>query len=925
MRSLRFFRKFGICLSFLFGFALSSSVSAALPGSDVESDADVDLQLGIDRPIRSLNKDSKNQADQNEMEGDLNLESDRDAKPQLQNRSEKKSDDSALPRSLNQFEQSIQDRLNKQNRFLEDEGEIRSRKEKVGQENQVNTKSSSTRTDQTKSRSTKKSRALKLSDQDIDADLDEFYEEEEPSSVEAIFMGRFPDTISRDLKQFGYDVFLKREDEKPKRDSFTPLEDVPISQDYIVGPGDSFVVNVWGGSNFTKALTVRRDGSVFIPKVGVLKVAGLSYKAVEAAIVKRISSLLSGVRVHVSMDTIRSIDVFVIGEVNRPGTYSMPSTSTPMNALFHAGGAKKNGSLRNVKLLRNNKEIATIDLYDFLILGKNSGNQQLQSQDVIFVPVIGSVAAVAGNVKRPAIYELRKGDNLWSAIQMAGGLSFTGTTGRLSSERVRANKERVTRDFQIPENFNQLTKQDITKTDLDSAVEDGDFIKIFPVLDTVRGTVFLRGHAKRPGPYEFKTGMKLKDVIGSFDDLKAQPYTKFLQIVRTIPPKDDKQSLFVDLQKLFNGDESANLALQDRDQIIIFSESELNLKERVSITGKVNKPGDYYFFEGMRLRDLIYMAGNLKQEAYLANAEIARYIVKTDELKFDRIQVNLKDVFSGNEKMNPLLMPKDRILIQGIPNWYLQNFITLTGEVKFPGKYSFASNETLSSVLARAGGFTDRAFLPGAVFTRDSVRVIQEKSLKEQISRLEEALLQESAKPPSVGSSDYQNWAEASAARMSLLKNLKEVKPSGRMVIQIADLKQFKGDRYDITLEPKDTLNIPPIPSTVTIIGEVYNPTSMVFIGGKTVKYYLEKAGGTTINADNESIFVIRADGTVVSRRQNRGFLLRNFYQTEVERGDTILVPKDITRFSWLNATKDITEILFKIASTTGITITAFK
>lgn len=340
----------------------------------------------------------------------------------------------------------------------------------------------------------------------------------------------------------------------------------------------------------------------------------------------------------------------------------------------------------------------------------------------------------------------------------------------------------------------------------------------------------------------------------------------------------------------------------------------------------MNKPGDYYYFPGMHLRDLIFMAGNLKQDAYMASAEIGRYTIKKEGLQFDRIQANLNNLLvNGSEADNPALQAKDRVSIQGLPNWEFKNYIEIGGEVKYPGQYTFEPNERLSSVLSRAGGYTDKSFLPGAIFTRRSVKEIQQKSLAEQVNQLEKAILQESISPTSATTQDMQNFQEAVASRKALLDNLRRTKASGRMIIKLASLSELKEGRYDFILEPQDTLKIPPIPSTVTVMGEVYNQTSMIYVPGKTVKYYLDQTGGLTMNADADSIFVIRTDGSVVSRRQNRGFLLRNFYQTEIERGDTILVPKDIARFSWLNTTKDLTEILFKIASTTGITITAFK
>ncbi len=743
-------------------------------------------------------------------------------------------------------------------------------------------------------------------------------EREEFSPTEKLFFGKFPGAISRELKQFGYDLFNQ------ETENFMALENVPISPDYTVGPGDVFSINVWGSTNFSRKVTVRRDGSIFIPKIGTLSVWGLSYKEMNEKIEKKLSKFFSGVKVSIGLENIRMLNIFVVGEVEKPGSYTIPSTSTAINALFYAGGPTKRGSLRDVRIVRNNKEIAKVDLYDFLISGINS-RQQLQSQDVILVPVIGKVAAIAGNVKRPGIYEVKSDTSLFDAITLGGGLSFTGQIGRISLERVKENKERIVQDFHIPNDFKSLKREEAIQTDLGTKIQDGDLIQIFPILPTFSQTVYLRGHVKRPGSYEFKEGMTLKDLIPSYDALMPEPYTEYLQIIRTVPPKDELQAIFTSLGKLMKDDPQANVTLQDKDVVIVFSKDELNLREKVTVEGKVNKPGEYLYFEGMRLKDLLFMAGNLRDDAYLANAEIARYKVLDKELKFERLQVNLHHVLANDPKANIPLQPKDKIFIQGLPNWELENFIVLHGEVRFPGRYSFGPQERLSSILDRAGGFTERAFLPGAIFTRRSVKALQEQSLKEQISKLEEAVLQESVKSTQTTTENFQSYQEAIVARRAMLKNLQDVEATGRMVIRVSKLEDFKNSKFDIRLEPEDTLTIPPIPSVVSIQGEVFNPTSIVYDEGKTIQYYLNQAGGTTQNADNSNILLIHADGTVVSRSQNRGFLLRNFYQMKVERGDTILVPKDITRFSWLATTKDLTEILFKIASTTGITITAFK
>lgn len=741
-----------------------------------------------------------------------------------------------------------------------------------------------------------------------------------PSTIEQIFSGLYPSEVSKDLKQFGYDLF------NAEVANFTPLYDVPVSKDYVLGPGDTFTINVWGSNNFSHSVTVRADGSIFIPKIGTIAVWGKTFSQATRLIEKRLSDFFSGIKVNIAFDSIRSIDVFVVGEVHHPGRYTISSTSAVINALFHAGGPTKNGSLRQIKIMRENKEVATVDLYEFLIDGKIN-QQKLQSQDVILVPVIGKLAAIAGHAKRPGIYEWHQETTLYDLLMMAGGLKFTGYAGRLSLERVRQNRERITKDYNIPENISRITRAEALKTELAAKIEDGDLVSIFSILPERKGTVRLRGHVHREGAYEFKPGMRVSDVVKSFNDLKPEPYTQYVQIIRTVPPKDEKRSVFTSLDEIFKGNEAYNIALEDRDEIVVFSKEELNLREKVSIFGKVNRPGEYVYFSGMTLQDLIFMAGNLTQDAYKASAEIARFQLLENEMKADRIQVDLREVLSANPSANPKLEPKDRVSVYGLPNFEVSNYIDLEGEVQFPGRYSFLPGERLSSILKRAGGFTSKAFLEGAVFTRSSVKELQQQSLKEQITRLEEAILYEAINPGdgSASSQAMANQNEAIAARRALLRNLESAQATGRMILELEELDDFKGSRQDITLEGGDRLVVPLIPSVVNVMGEVFNQTSVVFVKGETVEYYLSRAGGITQNGDESSIFIIRANGSVVSKQQNRGFLLRDFMRTRIERGDTILVPKDISRFSWLATTKDITEILFKIASTTGITITAFK
>ncbi len=762
-----------------------------------------------------------------------------------------------------------------------------------------------------------------------DGDLFEKPASQKLSKVEEVLLGKFPLELFRDFKQFGYEAFLPRttEDSDDRQEQARNFfAEAPAGPDYIVGPGDELYLVAWGSNSFSVYLSVKKDGTVFLPRVGAIKVAGKTLKDAGDVVLKRLNSSYNGIKMRLSLETARNIPLYVVGEVETPGMYFVPATAGIVNALVQAGGVKKSGSLRRLEIVRANKTAHKVDLYNFLTKGQTA-SIDLQPHDVILIPVLRDVAAVTGGVRRPAIYELTEDTNLFDILQLSGGLSFSGYAGRLSLERVQQNKERVTKDFVLPPNVQNLTFEEAMKGDLRERLIDGDIVKIFPVLSEIRKTVFLRGHVRRPGAFEWRPGLKVLEVIPNFEILLPEPYTKYIQILRTVPPRDEKQSLFVNLENLLNGDASENLELLERDEVVVFSKAELDLRERVSIAGRVNKPGAYYYFQGMKLRDLLYMAGNLTRDANLATAEIARYSEVGDDFKVERLQVNLKEVISSPPLNNPELMPRDKILIQGVQNFEINNTVQVLGEVKFPGTYSFVPGERISAIIKRAGGYTPRAFLPGAVFTRKAVQAMQQKGLKEQVDRLEAAILQEDVNPTLKfqSSEDRAATMAAAASRNALLENMRNVKASGRMVVNFSELNTFVGNRFDIPLEGGDLIDIPATPSSVNVMGEVYTPTAMIFLPGKTIQYYLEKAGGPTSNGDKESIFLIRADGSVISRQQNRGFLLRNFYSVEVERGDSIFVPKDITRFSWLSATKDITEIIFQIATTTGITIAAFK
>ncbi|MDY6855919.1 MAG: SLBB domain-containing protein [Thermodesulfobacteriota bacterium] len=750
-------------------------------------------------------------------------------------------------------------------------------------------------------------------------------EDELMSEIEKGFaQEKIPQKISRKIKQFGYDFF-----HSTKVPGFAPLADALVGSDYIIGPGDSFTVSIWGRIDATFSLGVDRNGEITIPKVGVIKVWGLTFKELKETIHHELSKYYSGFRMNITMDRLRTIRVFLVGEAMTPGSYTFSSISTVYSALISAGGPSKKGSMRNIQLIRNGNLIKTIDLYDFLIKGDKSQDERLQSGDTIFIPVIGQVAGITGNVKRPAIYELNNVIKLEELINLAGGVTFMGYLQRIQVERIIGHHKKVIVDFDV--------SYDSQKEDLNTVLRDGDMVKVFPIFSKTRNIVYLEGHVKRPGGYEFKEGMKLLDVISSFDDLLPEPYLYYADITRLVPPDLHPEVRSFNLEKLLSKDPSQNIELKEYDKITIYSKESLETVPHVTVAGEVQSPGKYQLFKNMKVRDLIYAAGNLKRSAYMPEAEVTR-LVKDDKSVVSRtIKIDLGEVLKGNSEHNFVLLEDDYLFVRQIPKWYTDKTVKLKGEVKFPGVYAFSKGMRLSSVLERAGGFTEYSYLKGGFFTRKSAKKIQEERLRGFIDRLEEDILSTQARSAeaAISEKEIKGLEQSLKAKEQLLEKLSKARVTGRVVIVLDTLDKFKGSKYDLELEDGDTLTIPPMPGIVNVLGSVYNPTSIVYTKGKTVHFYLNKVGGATQDADEGNIYVIKADGTVVSKTQKSTFglswdsdgkrwLSGGFMSTRIDPGDTILVPSRVTQFVWKREIMEWTQILYQIAVSAGVLIAAF-
>lgn len=748
--------------------------------------------------------------------------------------------------------------------------------------------------------------------------------ETELSATEKLLSGELPSDVSTRLLQFGYDVF------RQSVSTFAPVTSVPVGSDYVIGPGDAFTLTMWGRADGQYPLEVNREGQILLPEVGALKVWGMKFGELEGYLQHELSRKYTDFKMSVTMNRLRTIQVFVVGAAQTPGTYTVSSLATVINALVAAGGPSKNGSLRTIRLSRSGQPPVTIDLYDFLLGGDKTKDARLQDGDTIFIPLLGAVVGVAGNVRRPAIYETRGLVTLQQALDLAGGVTAAGWLQRVQVERIENHQRRTVVDLDL----SAPVPAAHTATPADTPLKDGDVVKVFPVIAREDRIVTLEGHFFRPGKYEWKPGMRLKDILASYDVLLPQPNTEYGEIIRLIPPDLHPVTIPFNVGKLLAGEVSENIELAQYDTVRAFQWDE-RIAEKVTISGMVYEPNEYRLVPDMRLRDLIEVAGGLKKNAYVRTAEVTRRHISQEGMATETIEVNLEKVLAGDPENNILLHDYDYLVIRPIPDLQFGLTAEIAGEVRFPGVYPIQKQETLSSLIERAGGFTEEAYLRGAVFTRKSAMEVQRRRLDELVRQVEESTL--SSSQQAIGGALDADAAKAQEAALAtkkeLLAKLRAAEVTGRVVVHVTSLEELKGSKYDIELEGGDKLSVPSTPGVVYVVGEVFNPTSLLYERGQSVSYYLNRVGGVTKDADQKQISVILADGSVISKAQggrarsvawdseNHQWSLGGFMGTRLGPGDTIVVPRKIDKAQWLRNTKDITQILFQIAVAAGVVL----
>lgn len=715
------------------------------------------------------------------------------------------------------------------------------------------------------------------------------------------------------LKPFGYDLFAGT------TSTFAPATDVPVPAEYVIGPGDALQVQLIGSTKGRYSLVVGRDGQINFPELGPITVSGRRFDDVRRDLEGRVREQMIGTQVSVNMGELRSIRVFVLGDAETPGSYTVSGLSTITNALFFSGGVKKIGSLRNVQLKRAGRTVVTLDLYDLLLNGDTSSDVRLLPGDVIFIPPVGATVGLAGEVRRPAIYELKNETTTAQLLQLGGGLLPEADPTLATLERVNEQRQRVT------VGVNLASAEGKSRT-----LQSGDTLRVPSIRPTLEESVVISGHLHRPGEYQYRPGMRLTDVLPTLDELQPNADQRYILVRREIPSDRGIRVFSADLEQALNNPNSAaNFELAPRDHIYVFDREsgrdriiepllrELRMQSRidepsleVKIAGKVKVPGTYPLEPGMRVTDLLRAGGSLDEAAYGAQAELMRYEVGSNGARqAELIEIDLRQALNGDPSANLALRPFDYLVIKEVPQWASQEEVEIRGEVRFPGRYPIHRGETLRSVMARAGGLTDLAFAEGAVFTREELKERERKQLATLATRMESDLAQASLMAAQETGKDA---GQALAVGQSLLAGLRNAKPVGRLVI---DLNRTTGARpgseHDIVLKDGDTLLIPRVTQEVTVIGEVQSATSHLYRAELGRDDYVAMSGGVTPRADEDRVYVVRADGSVVTRSGGAWF---NGGGVAIKPGDTVVVPLDTERMRPLPFWSAVTSIIYNLA-----------
>lgn len=655
----------------------------------------------------------------------------------------------------------------------------------------------------------------------------------------AIVQKYMDDRKKKKVKVFGRDIFNNKEL------TFEPEMNIATPQNYRLGPGDAVFIEIYGASQKTIEGTVSPDGTITIEGFGPVQISGLTVKEANSRLRSTLGKRYSSSKISLTVGQTRSIMVNVMGEVNNPGTYTLPAFATVFHALYMAGGTNDLGTMRNIKVYRNNRLVSTVDIYDYILNGKLTGNVRLADNDVISVGTYDCLVNITGKVKRPMYYEMKKNESVATLLKYSGG--FTGDAYKKSVRLVRkAGKE--------------YSVYNIDEFDMSSfQLADADSVSVDSILQRYSNMVEIKGAVFRPGMYQVGGNINsVRTLIENADGLKEEAFTA-RAVMHRMKPDRTLEVIPVDVEGILAG-RTADIPIQNNDVLFIPTKQEMMEEQTITIHGEVFYPGVYKYADNETLEDFVLQAGGLKQTASTVKVDVARRIVNPKALTTDSVIARtytfaLKDGFVIDGEPGFKLMPYDEVYVRKSPGFYKQQNVMVEGEVMFGGTYTLSKkNQRLSDLIKNAGGVNDRAYVAGARLERKMNEVERKrmetilKMAREQAENLE---IEAAAQNKKV---DLEN--------SELLKRF-EIPETYSVGIELDKALSNPGSDADIVLREGDKLIVPQYTATVKINGEVMYPNTVGYQQGKKAKYYINQAGGYSNKAKKSQTYIIYMNGTI--------------------------------------------------------------
>jgi protein involved in polysaccharide export with SLBB domain len=759
-----------------------------------------------------------------------------------------------------------------------------------------------------------------------------------PIQPETEFEQMVADSVGRVLPLFGQSLFLQ------PPSTFAPVDWMQVPNDYIIGPGDELQITIWGQVEANLRVIVDRSGQIYIPQVGQVSVAGVHYGDLERHLRDAISRIFRNFNITANLGRLHSIQVFVVGDARYPGTYTISSLSTLVNALFASGGPDSQGSLRHIQVRRDNTTITDFDFYDLLIKGDKSRDVRLQPGDVIYFAHIGPLVAISGSINTPAIYEMKDNSTLRDLIDIAGDLSTVADTNKITIDRFVDHQARKALEFPYDAQSQSLP------------VQDGDIVHVFSIVPRFEDTVTLRGNVANPGRYPWKPGMRVRDLIPNAQALLTRRYWRDRAAIvngrateypvraegpesnSTGPNQEQTNNTAASGTASTNvrnsnqnynfpgeppaGANSSDLAagaLYEQNQQNNSANNQSGAGERTLSDSQQRPPTNDNNSPNPNIRNV---ADDLRRYAPEINWDYA-IIQRVNPIDLTSKLLWMsprKVILEHDDGSNLELQPGDIVTIFSqrdisVPQTERSQYVIVEGEVVRPGVYKLELNETLHSVLQRAGGLTPNAYVYGSQLTRESARADQQKSLNELARSLEVQIRQQAVSV--AASAQAGDLPQLMAAQESIITQLRNTRASGRVALPVAPKDKTLNDFPDMVMEDGDRLIVPHMPSTVSVVGDVYNPGSFIFEPRNTTGAYLDIAGKGKPQSDLRHAFVLRANGVVVAANNVNGlFTGSKFDRLRLYPGDQIVVPYKLPTGAFVRGLRDWTQISSQLALT---------